>query len=240
MKSKGEKFVSRVRKCVFVGYVFGKKGWNVFDLETRELFVSRDVKFFEQIFPFASTSSFPNNTPNASLPAALPTYYDDHFFLDHLDESHVQTPSTQADSTTPPEGRGQSGDIFTGSGHSNSLEDVHGTSHEETEQALGRGQRTRIPSVRLKDFVTHTIIKNSPFPASSAPPSSSGQIVDPQEIEKMVDEVIADNPKQLEQYRGGKTKLQGHFAGQVMKESKGKANPNLLNKILLQKLNAKT
>lgn len=64
------------------------------------------------------------------------------------------------------------------------------------------------------------------------------QIVDPQEIEKMVDKVIADNPKQLEQYRGGKTKLQGYFAGQVMKESKGKANPKLLNKILSEKLNA--
>lgn len=66
------------------------------------------------------------------------------------------------------------------------------------------------------------------------------QIVDPQEIEKMVDKVIADNPKQVEQYRGGKTKLQGYFAGQVMKESKGKANPKLLNKILFKKLNAET
>ncbi|VFQ85401.1 unnamed protein product [Cuscuta campestris] len=66
------------------------------------------------------------------------------------------------------------------------------------------------------------------------------QIVDPQEIEKMVDKVIADNPKQVEQYRGGKTKLQGYFAGQVMKESKGKANPKLLNKILFEKLNAET
>ncbi|XP_075113123.1 glutamyl-tRNA(Gln) amidotransferase subunit B, chloroplastic/mitochondrial [Nicotiana tabacum] len=64
------------------------------------------------------------------------------------------------------------------------------------------------------------------------------QIVDTAEIEKLVDKVIADNPKQLEQYRGGKTKLQGFFAGQVMKESKGKANPKLLNKILLEKLNA--
>ncbi|GAA0154089.1 ligase [Lithospermum erythrorhizon] len=64
------------------------------------------------------------------------------------------------------------------------------------------------------------------------------QIVDPVEIEKIVDKVLADNPKQLEQYRGGKTKLQGFFAGQVMKESKGKANPKLLNQILLQKLNA--
>ncbi|KAF3457535.1 hypothetical protein FNV43_RR02193 [Rhamnella rubrinervis] len=66
------------------------------------------------------------------------------------------------------------------------------------------------------------------------------QIMDPDEIEKMVDKVISDNPKQLEQYRGGKTKLQGYFAGQVMKVSKGKANPGLLNKILLEKLNAKS
>ncbi|KAL3626499.1 hypothetical protein CASFOL_030048 [Castilleja foliolosa] len=65
------------------------------------------------------------------------------------------------------------------------------------------------------------------------------QIVDPAEIEKIVDRVLADNPKQLEQYRGGKTKLQGYFAGQIMKETKGKANPGLLNKILLEKLNSK-
>ncbi|XVF66388.1 hypothetical protein PTKIN_Ptkin10aG0031900 [Pterospermum kingtungense] len=66
------------------------------------------------------------------------------------------------------------------------------------------------------------------------------QIVDPVEIGKMVDKVLSENPKQLEQYRGGKTKLQGFFAGQVMKLSKGKANPGLLNKILLEKLNAKS
>ncbi|XP_008224029.1 PREDICTED: glutamyl-tRNA(Gln) amidotransferase subunit B, chloroplastic/mitochondrial isoform X2 [Prunus mume] len=66
------------------------------------------------------------------------------------------------------------------------------------------------------------------------------QIVDPAEIEKWVEKVLSENPKQLEQYRGGKTKLQGYFAGQVMKLSKGKANPGLLNKILLEKLNAKS
>lgn len=64
------------------------------------------------------------------------------------------------------------------------------------------------------------------------------QIVDPAAIGALIDKVLADNPKQLQQYRGGKTKLQGYFAGQVMKESKGKANPMLLNKILLEKLNA--
>ncbi|KAF8107401.1 hypothetical protein N665_0122s0043 [Sinapis alba] len=65
------------------------------------------------------------------------------------------------------------------------------------------------------------------------------QITDPVEIEKMIMKVISESPKQLEQYRSGKTKLQGFFAGQVMKMSKGKANPALLNKILLEKLNAK-
>ncbi|XP_021758832.1 glutamyl-tRNA(Gln) amidotransferase subunit B, chloroplastic/mitochondrial-like [Chenopodium quinoa] len=66
------------------------------------------------------------------------------------------------------------------------------------------------------------------------------QITNPAEIEQMIDKVLAENPKQVEQYRGGKTKLQGFFAGQVMKESKGKANPGVLNKILLEKLNAKS
>ncbi|KAF7008683.1 hypothetical protein CFC21_023387 [Triticum aestivum] len=62
------------------------------------------------------------------------------------------------------------------------------------------------------------------------------QIADPAAIEAMVDKVLAENPKQLEQYRAGKTKLQGFFAGQVMKASKGKASPVLLNKILGEKL----
>ncbi|XP_074584752.1 LOW QUALITY PROTEIN: glutamyl-tRNA(Gln) amidotransferase subunit B, chloroplastic/mitochondrial-like [Curcuma longa] len=62
------------------------------------------------------------------------------------------------------------------------------------------------------------------------------QIVDPATIEALVDKVLAANPKQLEQYRAGKTRLQGFFAGQVMKESKGKANPLVLNKILGVKL----
>ncbi|CAI0412607.1 unnamed protein product [Linum tenue] len=65
------------------------------------------------------------------------------------------------------------------------------------------------------------------------------EITDLVDIEKMVDKVIAENPKQLEQYRSGKTKLQGYFAGQVMKASKGKANPGILNKVLVEKLNAK-
>lgn len=63
------------------------------------------------------------------------------------------------------------------------------------------------------------------------------QISDSGELEKIIDEVIASNPKELEQYRGGKTKLLGFFVGQVMKQSGGRADPKLTNQLLQQKLN---
>jgi len=54
---------------------------------------------------------------------------------------------------------------------------------------------------------------------------------------KVIDEIIAANPKQVEQYRGGKDKLFGFFVGQVMKATQGKANPGQVNDLLKQKLN---
>ncbi|GAC1446390.1 MAG: Asp-tRNA(Asn)/Glu-tRNA(Gln) amidotransferase subunit GatB [Pyrinomonadaceae bacterium] len=62
------------------------------------------------------------------------------------------------------------------------------------------------------------------------------QLSDPNEIEKIVVEVINANPKQLEQYRAGKETLFGFFVGQVLKASKGKANPKIVNEILQCKL----
>ena len=50
----GDKFASRSQKCVFVRYPFGKKGWKLYDLEENKFFESRDVRFCEEIFPFAS------------------------------------------------------------------------------------------------------------------------------------------------------------------------------------------
>ncbi len=62
------------------------------------------------------------------------------------------------------------------------------------------------------------------------------QITDAAAIEKIVDEVIAANPKQVENYRGGKTQLIGFFVGQALKASGGKANPQAVNEILRKKL----
>lgn len=65
------------------------------------------------------------------------------------------------------------------------------------------------------------------------------QISDTGALEKIIDEVIQNNPGQLAEYQAGKDKLFGFFVGQVMKASGGKANPNELNQLLQQKLKAK-
>ena len=62
------------------------------------------------------------------------------------------------------------------------------------------------------------------------------QITDTGAIETIIDEIIASNPGQVEQYRGGKDKLFGFFVGQAMKATKGKANPAQVNEILKRKL----
>ncbi|NEV62548.1 Asp-tRNA(Asn)/Glu-tRNA(Gln) amidotransferase subunit GatB [Thiorhodococcus minor] len=62
------------------------------------------------------------------------------------------------------------------------------------------------------------------------------QITDTGAIEVMIEEIIAANPAQVEQYRAGKEKVFGFFVGQAMKASKGKANPQQVNEILKRKL----
>jgi aspartyl-tRNA(Asn)/glutamyl-tRNA(Gln) amidotransferase subunit B len=62
------------------------------------------------------------------------------------------------------------------------------------------------------------------------------QISDTSALEKMVDEVIANNPKQVEQYKGGKTTVIGFLVGAVMKASRGQANPATVNQLLAEKL----
>ena len=64
------------------------------------------------------------------------------------------------------------------------------------------------------------------------------QISDTGAIEAMIDEVIVANAKQVEQYRGGKKTVSAFFVGQVMKLSKGQANPGVLNELVVKKLDA--
>jgi aspartyl-tRNA(Asn)/glutamyl-tRNA(Gln) amidotransferase subunit B len=62
------------------------------------------------------------------------------------------------------------------------------------------------------------------------------QISDSSELTKIIEEILSKNPKQVEEYKGGKDKVLGFFVGQVMRATKGQANPALVNKILKEKL----
>ncbi|MEC9375811.1 MAG: Asp-tRNA(Asn)/Glu-tRNA(Gln) amidotransferase subunit GatB [Pseudomonadota bacterium] len=62
------------------------------------------------------------------------------------------------------------------------------------------------------------------------------QITDSNELETLVDNIIADNPDQVEEFLAGKEKLLGYFVGQIMQASQGKANPAQVNKLLRNKL----
>ncbi len=87
----------------------------------------------------------------------------------------------------------------------------------------------------LKDLYDLAFERGEDFPAIYEKEKPQ-QITDTSAIEKIIDEVIAANPKQLEQYRGGKKTVISYFVGQVMKASKGQANPALVNDLLAKKL----
>src|SRR6266568_660637 len=93
----------------------------------------------------------------------------------------------------------------------------------------------KISSKQLKQLFDMCFERGEDFPAVYEREKPQ-QITDVSSIESMIDEVIAANPKQVEQYRGGKKTVAGFFVGQVMKASKGQANPALLNELVTKKL----
>ncbi len=91
-------------------------------------------------------------------------------------------------------------------------------------------------SNNIAKTVFEELLQSDKDPQAIVEEKGLAQVSDRSVIEKIVDQVIADNPKQLEQYRSGKTKVFGYFVGQVMRATKGKANPAIVNEILKEKL----
>lgn len=174
-KTKGDKFASKSRKCVFVGYPFGQKGWRVYDLDAKEFFVSRDVKFIEDVFPFSSPDDV-NIESNADYVGEI---HEDFADLGVCDEdcgvemhscdqggegtsrnhgNHRNQPTASAQQPQPTQTVTQPD----AGSNEQQLEDL-----QQSTENMGRGFRTKYPSVKLRDHVTHTVFASSPsLPAS--------------------------------------------------------------------------
>lgn len=88
----------------------------------------------------------------------------------------------------------------------------------------------------LKELYDLAFQKGKDFSETYEEAGRPQQSSDTSALEKIIDEVLAANPKQLEQFRAGKTTVAGFFVGQVMKASKGQANPQVVNELLMKKL----
>ncbi len=88
----------------------------------------------------------------------------------------------------------------------------------------------------LKDLYDLAFERGKDFSVVYEEEGRPEQSRDTSALEKIIDEIIAANPRQVEQYRAGKKTVAGFFVGQVMKASKGQANPQMVNELLAKKL----
>ena len=94
-----------------------------------------------------------------------------------------------------------------------------------------------LSSKMLKQLLDTSFAESKDFPAVYERDKPK-QISDVAAIEAMIDEVIAANPNQVAQYRGGKKTVAAFFVGNVMRLSKGQANPAMLNELVVKKLDS--
>ncbi|XP_056844130.1 retrovirus-related Pol polyprotein from transposon RE1 isoform X2 [Raphanus sativus] len=134
--TKGDKFASRSRRCMFLGYPSGTKGWKLFDLDEETVFISRDVEFQEEVFPYHDKSPI-ITAPSSTLPVISP-----------ICDSETEDSAPITEQTT----------VATELLLSTSVPSDSTTTNDQTDiEPLGRGQRTRQPSTRFRDYVINTV-----------------------------------------------------------------------------------
>jgi aspartyl-tRNA(Asn)/glutamyl-tRNA(Gln) amidotransferase subunit B len=91
-------------------------------------------------------------------------------------------------------------------------------------------------SGKIAKTVFGDMLESGKDPATIVTEKNLVQVSDASELLAIVQEIIAENPSQVEEYRGGKTKLMGYFVGQLMQKTRGKANPKLANELFNREL----
>jgi aspartyl-tRNA(Asn)/glutamyl-tRNA(Gln) amidotransferase subunit B len=91
-------------------------------------------------------------------------------------------------------------------------------------------------SGKIAKTVFAEMLQNGKDPGGIVTEKNLVQVSDESELSALVQEIIAENPAQAEEYRNGKTKLMGYFVGQLMQKTRGKANPKLANQLFIKEL----
>ncbi|KAL2903852.1 Retrovirus-related Pol polyprotein from transposon TNT 1-94 [Bienertia sinuspersici] len=185
--TKGDKFASRSRKCVFVGYPNDKKGWKFYDMETGQIFVSRDVQWHENEFPFEvekNATLMEENNVNAPVGTDIDFLEDLELVLvhdqmhDNQENAHVEVsledeihPNT--DMPNSPLAQIMPTSTSTATDEPNVPSPTTMSHGGTSSNELGRGLRARRPPNWFQDYVTHTV-QPSPSSDSPAPSFSSG------------------------------------------------------------------
>jgi aspartyl-tRNA(Asn)/glutamyl-tRNA(Gln) amidotransferase subunit B len=94
----------------------------------------------------------------------------------------------------------------------------------------------KVISVKIAKEVFQEMVETKKAPDEIVKEKNLVQISDTTEIESAIDKILTANASQVKEYLSGKEKVLGFFVGQIMKETKGKANPQILNKLLKKKL----
>jgi len=94
----------------------------------------------------------------------------------------------------------------------------------------------KVISGKIAKEIFPEMLKTNSDPNSIVKEKNLVQISDTGEIENVIDKILAGNQKQIDEFLSGKDKVLGFFVGQIMKEMKGKANPQIVNDLLKSKL----
>ena len=159
-----DKFGSRSRQCVFVGFSFGKKGWKVYDMDQNEFLVSRDVVFQEDVFLYAEKTKL---STDLAPPVAE---YDEDWLMTSVDRGSnnvAEELDTALDTHIPPAIEDvQTAEIVTPTESGDTSESI-------PQENLGRGHQEKTQSVRLKDFVAYNAVPVDPDTHHALSPSTS-------------------------------------------------------------------